>query len=85
LAVTRGRCQPGVAWERKGGRDDVLRQRTGERGHACRLSDAQVAELTQQAAAGQFQRVQDAVAWGNARGQVEDPWSGMDSLVPRAG
>ncbi len=77
--------QDWVAWYWKGGRDDVLRHRTGGRGHACRLSDAQVAELTQKAAEGQVQRVQDAVAWVNARYQVEDPWSGMDALVQRAG
>lgn len=75
----------GVAWERKGGRDDVRRHRTGGRGHACRLSDAQVAELKQKAAAGQLQRGQDAVAWVKAWYQVEYTWSGMSSLVPRAG
>jgi len=47
----------------EGGRDNVLRQRTGRRGHACRLRDAPVAELKPQAAAGQVQRVQDTVAW----------------------
>jgi transposase len=83
-------CHPrtapsGVAWERKEGLEDVRRHRKGGRGHACRLSDAQVAELKQKAAAGQLQRVQDAVAWVKARYQVEDPWSGMYSLVPRAG
>ncbi len=77
--------QDWVAWYRKGGRDDVLRHRTGGRGHACRLSDAQVAELTQKAAEGQVQRVQEAVAWVNARYQVEDPWSGMDARFQRAG
>ncbi len=68
-----------------GGRDDVLRHRTGGRGHACRLRDAQVAALKQKAAAGQLQRGPDAVAWVKARYQVEDPWAGMYSRFQRAG
>jgi hypothetical protein len=47
--------------------------------------EAQVAELKQKAAEGQFQRGQDAAAWVKARYQAEDAWSGMYSLVQRAG
>ena len=77
--------QDWVAWYRKGELEDVRRHRKGGRGHACRLSDAQVAELKQKAAAGQLQRGQDAVAWVKARYQVEYTWSGMYSLFQRAG
>ena len=83
LSPADGAIRGGVGAE--GGLEDVRRHRKGGRGHACRLSDAQVAELKQKAAEGQLQRVQDAVAWVKARYQVEDPWSGMYSLVPRAG
>jgi len=62
--------QDWVAWYRNGGLADVLRHRKGGRGHVCRLSDVQIAGLKQQAAAGQFQRVQDAVEWVKARYQV---------------
>jgi transposase len=78
--------QDWVAWYRQGGLPEVLRHRHG--GHTsqrCRLSQAEIGELKQKAAAGQFRRVQDAVDWVKERYQVTYTWSGMYSLFRREG
>jgi transposase len=77
------RVQKWVAWYRKGGLEEVLRHRHG--GRVCRLNEAQLAELKEKAAKGQFRRVQDAVEWVKGRYQVEYAQFGMYTLFWRMG
>lgn len=74
-----------LSWYRSGGLDAVLSRvpGSGGRGVACRLSEAQQAELVRRCAEGQFQSTPEVQAWVAEHWGVEYRYHGMYSVLAR--
>lgn len=74
-----------VSWYRQGGLEDVLTRTPGHAapGRPSLLNTAQLTDLLERVASGQFKTVRDAVNWSNETYGVRYTYTGMYALLGR--